>query len=110
MSQYRLKSKELQVSELQKQLQHVNLNAAGLDVGSDRHLVAAKQSRFDTTSRSCNVHVGEARFRWRAPFRRLDRPRVADYSLHAGSSRGCKRFGRARNRGRAIEYSEGEEL
>jgi len=40
MSQYRLRSKELKVSELQKQLQHVNFNAAGIDVGSDRHLVA----------------------------------------------------------------------
>jgi hypothetical protein len=28
MSQYRLRSKELKISELQKQLQHVNLNAA----------------------------------------------------------------------------------
>ena len=51
MSQYRLRSKELKVSELQKQLQHVNLNAAGIDVGSDRHLVAVPEGRDDVAVR-----------------------------------------------------------
>ena len=46
MSQYS-RSKELKVSELQKQLQHVNLNPAGIDVGSDRHLVAVPEGRDD---------------------------------------------------------------
>src|ERR1051326_6638150 len=51
MSQYTLRSKELKVSELQKQLQHVNFNAAGIDVGSDRHLVAVPEGRDDVAVR-----------------------------------------------------------
>ena len=51
MSQYRLRSKKLKVSELQKQLQHVNLNAAGIDIGSDRHLVAVPEGRDDVVVR-----------------------------------------------------------
>ena len=59
MSQYRLRSKELPVSELQKQLQHVNLNAAGIDVGSDRHLVAVPEGRDDVAVREFGAFTAD---------------------------------------------------
>lgn len=43
MSQPKAKSKKLKVGKLPKELQHVNLSAAGIDVGSDRHLVAVPE-------------------------------------------------------------------
>jgi hypothetical protein len=59
MSQSRLKSKELKVSALQKQLQHVNLNAAGIDVGSDRHLVAVPEGRDDVAVREFGAFTAD---------------------------------------------------
>ncbi len=59
MSQYRLRSKELKVSELQKQLQHVNLNAAGIDVGSDRHLVAVPEGRDEVAVREFGAFTAD---------------------------------------------------
>jgi transposase len=43
------KSKSFQVPKLPPQLQHMNLNAAGVDIGSERHLVAVPEGR-DTVS------------------------------------------------------------
>src|SRR5437870_12030469 len=43
------KRKSFQVPKLPAQLQHMNLNAAGIDIGSERHLVAVPEGR-DTVS------------------------------------------------------------
>lgn len=43
------KSRSFKVSNLPKQLQHINLNAAGIDIGSERHMVAVPEGR-DTVS------------------------------------------------------------
>ena len=43
MSQRKKRAKRLPVVRLPKQLEQVNLNAAGIDVGSDRHLVAVPE-------------------------------------------------------------------
>src|SRR5207302_621782 len=39
------KRKSFQVPKLPAQLQHMNLNAAGIDIGSERHLVAVPEGR-----------------------------------------------------------------
>src|SRR3989442_10997425 len=43
------KSKNIKVPKLPLQLQHINLNAAGIDIGSERHMVAVPEGR-DTVS------------------------------------------------------------
>jgi transposase len=43
------KSKNIKAPKLPPQLQHMNLNAAGIDIGSERHLVAVPEGR-DTLS------------------------------------------------------------
>lgn len=43
------KSKSIKVPKLPQHLQHLNLNAAGVDIGSERHLVAVPEGR-DTVS------------------------------------------------------------
>ncbi len=43
------KSKSINVPKLPPQLQHMNLNAAGIDIGSERHMVAVPEGR-DTVS------------------------------------------------------------
>lgn len=59
MSQSKLKSEELTVSELQKQLQHVNFNAAGIDIGSDRHLVAVPEGRDQVAVREFGAFTAD---------------------------------------------------
>lgn len=43
------KSKSINVPKLPQHLQHMNLNAAGIDIGSERHMVAVPEGR-DTVS------------------------------------------------------------
>ena len=43
------KRKSFQVPKLPAHLQHMNLNAAGIDIGSERHMVAVPEGR-DTVS------------------------------------------------------------
>jgi transposase len=43
------KSKNIKVPKLPEHLQHMNLNAAGVDIGSERHMVAVPEGR-DTVS------------------------------------------------------------
>jgi transposase len=43
------KAKNIKVPKLPQHLQHMNLNAAGIDIGSERHLVAVPEGR-DTVS------------------------------------------------------------
>jgi transposase len=45
MAQRKKRSKKFQVTDLPRHLQHVNLNAAGIDIGSDRHWVAVPEGR-----------------------------------------------------------------
>ena len=51
MSKHRskTKSKSIKVPKLPKHLQHMNLNAAGIDIGSEQHMVAVPEGR-DTVS------------------------------------------------------------
>jgi len=51
MSQRKERSNRNKPGELPKELQHVNLNAAGIDVGSERHLVAVPEGRDEVTVR-----------------------------------------------------------
>src|SRR5713226_10434093 len=45
MSRRKKKTKKFQTSNLPAHLRHINLDAAGIDVGSDRHLVAVPEGR-----------------------------------------------------------------
>lgn len=45
------KSQTFKMTKLPAALQHINLNAAGIDVGSERHLVAVPEGRDDTSVR-----------------------------------------------------------
>lgn len=47
----RKRTKKFKVTDLPQQLRHVNLNAAGIDVGSDRHVVAVPPGRDDVSVR-----------------------------------------------------------
>jgi len=53
MSNLRIKkkSKKFKAADLPVELKHVNLDAAGIDIGSDRHLVAVPAGRDDVTVR-----------------------------------------------------------
>lgn len=51
MSQSKQRSKGLKAGKLPKELGQVNLNAAGIDVGSDRHLVAVPEGRDEVSVR-----------------------------------------------------------
>jgi len=45
------KSRSFQITKLPAQLQHINLNAAGIDIGSERHLVAVPEGRDEVSVR-----------------------------------------------------------
>jgi len=45
------KSKKFKAADLPVELKHVNLNAAGIDIGSDRHMVAVPGGRDEVTVR-----------------------------------------------------------
>jgi len=45
------KSRKFKITQLPAQLQHINLNAAGIDVGSERHMVAVPEARDDVSVR-----------------------------------------------------------
>jgi transposase len=45
------KSQSFKVPKLPKHLQHINLNAAGIDIGSERHLVAVPEGRDSVSVR-----------------------------------------------------------
>ena len=51
MSQRKQRSKRLKAGKLPNELGRVNLNAAGIDVGSDRHLVAVPEGRDEVSVR-----------------------------------------------------------
>jgi transposase len=45
MAKRRKRARQMQLSELPPELQHVNLNAAGIDIGAERHFVAVPAER-----------------------------------------------------------------
>jgi len=51
MAKRKQRRKGLAVTDLPEHLQHVNLNAAGIDVGSDRHVVAVPAGRDEVSVR-----------------------------------------------------------
>jgi len=51
MAKRRKKAKQIRLSGLPKELQHVNLNAAGIDIGSERHFVAVPEGRAEVSVR-----------------------------------------------------------
>jgi len=51
MAKRRKRAKRLQAGELPQQLKHVNLNAAGIDIGSERHFVAVPPGRDEVSVR-----------------------------------------------------------
>lgn len=61
MSKRRKKSKlqSFNVQSLPKHLQHINLNAAGIDIGSDRHMVAVPEGRDEVSVREFGAFTAD---------------------------------------------------
>jgi transposase len=53
------KSRKFKVTQLPAQLQHINLNAAGIDIGSERHLVAVPEGRDDVSVREFGTFTAD---------------------------------------------------
>lgn len=61
MSKRRKKSKlqKFNVQSLPKHLQHINLNAAGIDIGSERHMVAVPEGRDEVSVREFGTFTAD---------------------------------------------------
>src|SRR6266849_4212333 len=59
MSRRKKKTKKFQTSNLPAQLRHVNLDAAGIDIGSDRHLVAVPEGRDQVSVREFGAFTAD---------------------------------------------------
>lgn len=61
MSKRRKKSKlqSFKVQSLPQHLQHINLNAAGIDIGSDRHMVAVPEGRNEVSVREFGAFTAD---------------------------------------------------
>ena len=61
MSKRRKRSKlrSFQVQSLPKQLQHINLNAAGIDIGSEQHMVAVPEGRDEVSVREFGTFTAD---------------------------------------------------
>ena len=55
----RVKSRKFKITELPAQLQHINLNAAGIDVGSERHMVAVPEGRDEVSVREFGTFTAD---------------------------------------------------
>src|SRR2546422_11778460 len=55
----RAQSKSFNLQSLPKQLQHINLNAAGIDIGSERHMVAVPEGRAEVAVRGFCAFTGD---------------------------------------------------
>src|SRR5205809_4460008 len=55
----RAQSKSFNLQSLPKQLQHINLNAAGIDIGSERHMVAVPEGRAEVAVREFGAFTGD---------------------------------------------------
>jgi transposase len=53
------KSKKFKAADLPVELKHVNLDAAGIDVGSDRHMVAVPAGRDESTVREFGAFTAD---------------------------------------------------
>jgi len=53
------KSPAFKISNLPAELRHINLNAAGVDVGSERHLVAVPEGRDDVSVREFGTFTAD---------------------------------------------------
>lgn len=53
------KSRSFKISNLPAQLQHINLNAAGIDIGSERHLVAVPEGRDEVSVREFGTFTAD---------------------------------------------------
>ncbi len=59
LSQRKKRSKKFQVTDLPRHLQHVNLKAAGIDIGSDRHWVAVPEGRDEVSVREFGAFTSD---------------------------------------------------
>jgi transposase len=55
----RVQSKSFNLQSLPKQLQHINLNAAGIDIGSERHMVAVPEGRAEVAVREFGAFTAD---------------------------------------------------
>ena len=56
----RKQSREVfKVPKLPAQLQHINLNAAGIDIGSERHMVAVPEGRDEVSVREFGTFTAD---------------------------------------------------
>jgi len=53
------KSQRFKIANLPAQLQHINLNAAGVDIGSERHLVAVPEGRDEVSVREFGAFTAD---------------------------------------------------
>jgi len=53
------KSRSFQIKKLPAQLQHINLNAAGIDIGSERHMVAVPEGRDEVSVREFGTFTAD---------------------------------------------------
>lgn len=53
------KLRSFQIKNLPAQLQHINLNAAGIDIGSERHLVAVPEGRDEVSVREFGTFTAD---------------------------------------------------
>lgn len=59
MSRRKKKAKNFQMTSLPAELRHVNLDAAGIDIGSDRHLVAVPEGRDQVSVREFGTFTAD---------------------------------------------------
>src|ERR1044072_8935669 len=61
MTKHRKKatSRSFKIANLPMQLQHINLNAAGIDIGSERHLVAVPEGRDEVSVREFGTFTAD---------------------------------------------------
>ena len=55
----RAQSQSFNLQSLPKQLQHINLNAAGIDIGSERHMVAVPEGRAEVAVREFGTFTAD---------------------------------------------------
>ena len=55
----KIRRRKFKVPNLPKQLQHINVNAAGIDIGSDRHLVAVPEGRDEVSVREFGAFTAD---------------------------------------------------
>ena len=53
------RSRKFKVQNLPQQLQHINLNAAGIDIGSERHMVAVPEGRDEVSVREFGTFTAD---------------------------------------------------